>query len=225
MSQVLAYTIELFGPRKGQTVNINGHQFINGVCRENVPTEAASSLLQVLSYYGAYADGTAEFKAAKERELAENTDGADEVHESPVSGEPDEVPSDTGSDGDGPAEEPAVLRVEPDAVEAETSGSDSSGDGHEDAGVIKFEELADIPEPVEPDSVGDPDIKAAMWKLDPDNSDHWAKRGRDAGKPKLSAVENALGKAGLTRADLEAALPGWNRDVARIERDNASGVN
>jgi hypothetical protein len=219
MSQVLTYTLELFGPRKGQTININGHQFLNGVCKENIPTEAASSLLQVMSYYDAFAAGTEEYKLAEAKDkAAEAENGADEVHEGPVSGEPDPVPSDAGSDGAGPAEEPTVLSVEPDAAETETSGGDSSGDGHEDTGFVKFEELADIPEPTEPDSVGDPDIKRAMLKLDPNNPDHWAKRGRDAGKPKLSAVENAHGKAGLTRADLEAALPGWNRDAARVSQ-------
>ena len=46
MSQVLQYRFELFGPRKGQTININGHQFISGVCQENVATEAGAILIK-----------------------------------------------------------------------------------------------------------------------------------------------------------------------------------
>lgn len=229
MSQVLQYRFELFGPRKGQTININGHQFIQGVCRENVASENGASLIKVLGFYGAYAYGTPEFDAArkaeenaeahkedaeKAEEVTESPHGTDEVSTDTVSGEAEQVPSDSGSVGVGSAEVPSDDVVGTDEVTTDEIEHDPTGDGHEDAGVIKFEELADIPEPQEPHSVGDSDIKAALLKLDPNNPDHWAKRGATAGKPSLSAVEAALGRAGVTRDDVEAALPGWNRDEA-----------
>ena len=66
----------------------------------------------------------------------------------------------------------------------------------------------------EPLSEGNGEIAAALKKLDPENDDHWVMTGTHKGLPKLFAVEEAYGRAGLTRQDLEAALPGWNRDKA-----------
>ncbi len=232
MSQVLQYRFELFGPRKGQTITINGHIFIQGVCQENVRTEAGASLIKVLGNYGAYAYGTPEFDAAKKAETdatapqdeevekekevtaKEPPHGTDEVHTDAISGEPEQVPSGAGSPGAGPASLPSDDLSGTDEIAADEAGNDTSGNGHEDSGVTKFEELADIPKPQEPDSVGNDEIKTALLKLDPENDDHWSKRGPTAGKPSLGAVEAALGRAGVTRSDTEAALPGWNRETA-----------
>jgi hypothetical protein len=58
------------------------------------------------------------------------------------------------------------------------------------------------------------DIAAAVRKLDPDVDSHWVLTGAHKGKPKLQAIEDAYGKAGLTRQDIEAAMPGYDRDAA-----------
>lgn len=207
----LQYEFHLFGARAGKTCVLNGHKFVNGVYRAVVPPHVAASLIKVLSYYGAHPKGTPEYEAAtkgKKHGTGEVHEGegrgpAEEVHDgvqsdgggSSASGEADDGPGAAGAAGDG-------------------AGDDPSGDGHADAGVPKFEDSADLPEPSEPASVGDNDIAAAIKTLDPDNNDHWVRTGAAAGKPKLSAVEAAYGRAGLTRDDLEAALPGWNRDKA-----------
>jgi hypothetical protein len=47
--------------------------------------------------------------------------------------------------------------------------------------------------------------------MDPDVDEHWTQ----AGLPAMMAVEQALGKGGFTRKDLEASEPGWNRDKAK----------
>ncbi|MCK5641931.1 MAG: hypothetical protein KAJ19_14100, partial [Gammaproteobacteria bacterium] len=87
------------------------------------------------------------------------------------------------------------------------------GNGHEHSGIPKFPEDADY-RAEEPASSVNTDILAAVRKLDPEVDSHWVVTGAHKGKPKLQAVEDAYGKAGLTRQDVEAAAPGYNRDAA-----------
>lgn len=54
----------------------------------------------------------------------------------------------------------------------------------------------------------------ALRQLDPENDDHWTK----LGKPAMSAVEQLYGSAAVTRDEVEAAIPGFTRDVARADR-------
>lgn len=208
--QSMQYTFRLFGGRKGQTGTINGHKFVHGICRKVVAPVQAASLIKVLSFYGAYAQGTPEYDA----ELAKEEGHGSKVPEAEGSGGAAEVRSDPGSAGAEPAEAPADERSGAADSPDDGTGSGAAGDGHGHAGVPKFEERADVPEPAEPSSVGNDDVAAAVRKLDPNNDDHWVKHGAAKGLPKLNAVEEAYGKAGLTRQDLEGAMPGWNRQKA-----------
>lgn len=68
--------------------------------------------------------------------------------------------------------------------------------------------------PVNIPSKKNEDVKAALLKLDPLDDSHWVQTGAAKGLPKLNAVEEACGRANLTRQDIEAAaVPGFNRDV------------
>lgn len=207
----MQYEFRLFGGRAGQTVVINGHKFVQGIYHKVVAPVQASTLIKVLGYYGAYPKGSPAYDEAlaKEQEL-----GTDEVHSGAQCGPAAAVSDAGGSAGVGPAASGSSdERVGADAASGDGSGDNSPGHGHPDAGVPKFED-GPVPEPYEPASVGSAGIKTAMIKLDPENEDHWVKAGTAAGKPKLHAVETAFGRAGLTREDLEAALPGWTRDKA-----------
>ena len=53
-------------------------------------------------------------------------------------------------------------------------------------------------------------IRGALEKLDPDNDAHWTK----AGDPAMDAIEAILGDKSVTRDDVKAADPGFNRDIA-----------
>ncbi len=169
-------------------------------------------MAKVLGFYGAYAQGTPEYDAALAKEEAAN--GGSKVPEAAGSGEADAVRGDPGSDGAVPEAPSADDGSGAGNSEADGSGGSAPGDGLGHAGVPKFEEAASLPQPGEPESVGSDDVKAAMLKLDPENDDHWVKHGSAKGLPKLNAVEEAYGKAGLGRQDLEAAMPGWNREKA-----------
>ena len=49
--------------------------------------------------------------------------------------------------------------------------------------------------------------------LDPSNDDHWT----DAGLPRVDMVATASGVINVTRKDIAAALPGWDRTKAMGE--------
>src|SRR3546814_14187350 len=89
MSQIMQYSFRLFGPRKGRTVAINGHKFVDGVYRAVVSPHNAANLMKVLSYYGAYAKGTPEYDAALAKE---ENHGADEVPSGAEQGGADALP-------------------------------------------------------------------------------------------------------------------------------------
>lgn len=209
---VMQYEFRLFGGRAGKTAVINGHKFVHGIHKAVVSPHQAAPLIKVLSFYAAYAKGTPEYDEAMEAEKY----GGSAVHEDAEQGASDEVSSGVGSDGSESAASPADDGPGAGDSAADGARSGASGDGHGHAGVLKFEEAASIPQPSEPASVGNEDIKVAVLKLDPENDNHWVNTGAHKDRPRLSAVEDAYGKAGLTRQDLEAAIPNWTRNDALV---------
>lgn len=53
-------------------------------------------------------------------------------------------------------------------------------------------------------------LTAAVKSLDPNDDTHWTAKGL----PAIEAVSKAYGKSNLTRADIEAAAPGYTRPKA-----------
>lgn len=212
MSQAMQYSFRLFGPRKGQSITINGHPFTNGIYNAVVGADAASTLMSVLSYYGAFAHGTPKYYEALEKEEAAN--GASDVSASTGSGAAEPLPDGVRPIGAGPSAQEAVAGNG--HVDSETggAGADPSGDGHGHTRIPKFEEAASRPEPNEPASVGNETLRKAVMQLNPEIDTHWVMTGAHKGMPKLSAVEDAYGRAGVTRQDIEAAIPNWNRERA-----------
>ncbi len=212
MSTVMQYEFRLFGPRKGQTVTINGHPFVKGIARLIYSSEAMSSCMRVLSFYNAYARGTQEYNDAMDAEAAAY--GTGQAPEAPQQRADDAVPSSVRQAGTRSAPQGAEASIgggNSQRPDGETASADRDGHGH--AGVPAFPEDKDF-RPSEPASSVNLDIKAAVMKLDPEVSDHWVVTGAAKGQPKLNAVEEAYGKANLTRQDVEAAAPGYTRDVA-----------
>lgn len=213
MANLMQYTFRLFGPRKGLTVVLNGHRFVNGLYRTVQQPNAAGFLMRSLSYFGAYAMGTAEYEAALKREKEAEASGSDEV--------PTGEESDTADANDGEVQSQGGESASEDSSNGAGDGNDSErgsgilseGDGHNDARVPDFSEAATIVPPGEPAGTPSNTIKAALMKLDPDNNEHWTK----AGLPALLAVETALGRAGVTRRDVESAFPGYTRDQAIMQ--------
>ena len=215
MATKMVFHMELFGPRKGQTFKANGHQFIGGHYDVALDPASAGFALQVLSNYGAYARGTPEYDAAKAKE--EENNGADEVQSSEGSGKTDEVLSDVQPDGAKPTEETSNDGGSDVDSSDGDSGLSATGDGHSDTGLPKFEEAENKRQATEPKATVDQKLIAAIKALDPTNKAHWVNTGLHAGKPKLSALEEAYGQAGLTRADIDAVAEGYTREVATTD--------
>ncbi len=210
---VMQFEFRLFGPRKGQTIMINGHLFVNGVCTLVQSSDNMGTAARVFSFYRAFARGTPEYDAAVAVEETE-ANGADKVSEASLEGIDPAVSAGVQPNGGGPAEGSADAS----GVYAEPSGADpasvgSAGNGHGHAGVPKFPEDKDY-RAEEPSSEVNTNVANAVRKLNPDVDSHWVMTGAHKGKPKLQSVEDAYGKAGLTRQDIEAAMPGYNRGAA-----------
>jgi len=84
----------------------------------------------------------------------------------------------------------------------------------------KAQEVAP-PQPPKPEeqpnkqqALGNERLAAALQKLDPENDEHWTK----LGKPAMAALEQFYGSTDFTRADVEAAIPDFNRDAARAAK-------
>ncbi len=216
MSGIMQFEFRLFGPRKGQTMVLNGHPFVNGICTLVQSSDNMGNCARVFSFYRAFARGTPEYDAAMVQEEAEEAEanGTDKADPPTLEGVDPAVPSGVRPDGAGPSEGEAA----PGSTDVGPGGTDPAdpgpnGDGHEHAGVPQFPEDKDY-RAEEPASQVNEAVAAAVRKLDPDVDSHWVMTGAHKGKPKLQAVEDAYGKAGLTRQDLEAAAPGYNRDAA-----------
>ena len=209
MAQVLQYTFRLFGPNRGKTLKFGAHVFLNGICKMYGRPEDMGHVMKVLGYHAAYAMGTREYEAALEAEGGEGN-GLSDPQADAESRQADSVSSDHQSDGEGPSSEEEDDEFEHASASAGSEVVRSNGDGRSDAGIPKFEESASLKEPEEPVGSANPVLAKAVMKLDPEDDDHWTK----AGLPALVAVEDALGKAGATRKDVDAAIPGWNREKA-----------
>ncbi len=213
MSGIMQFEFRLFGPRKGQTMVLNGHSFVNGVCTLVQSSDNMGTCARVFSFYRCYARGTPEYDAAMAEEEAAN--GTNEVLEASLEGIDPAVDAGVQPDGGGPSEARSFADGAggDNADRASGSGGDPSGDRHEYAGVPKFPEDANYRAEEPPSEVNEA-VAAAVRKLDPDVDIHWVMTGARKGKPKLQAVEDAYGKNNLTIQDLEAAMPGYNRDAA-----------
>ena len=216
MAQIMQYEFRLFGPRKGQTIRINGHPFVNGRVVLVQASQNMEACMRVLSFYGAFARGTPDYDEALAKEEAEETsNGASKVPTETVKGADTTVSTSVRPDGAGPTEKAADDGAGSGSAEgADGSSGDTHGNGHGHTGVPKFPEDKDR-RVIEPPSEVNEAVKIAVLKLDPEIDQHWVMTGVHKDKPKLQAVEDAYGKAGLTRQDIEAALSRWTRDDAR----------
>lgn len=66
-----------------------------------------------------------------------------------------------------------------------------------------------VEEPTEPPKANER-LLAAIKELDPTDDNHWTQQG----KPALSAIGSFYGSTDFTRADVDAAAPGYDRDAA-----------
>jgi len=220
----LRLELELVGPRAGQTVRLNGHQFVNGVCTlQGTPDSLHGALRYLGRSYNAFPRGSTELQEAKRRYeealYGDRREGTPDAEHRPA----DEHQDHPGASR-GPAETGESVSVKPDVgTEAGDAGLLSGRDGHQDTGLsvesgTRGGGSASAQES-RPD-LSETAIGRALLTLDPDDDAHWTAGGR----PKLSVIENLSGNAGVTRGDVNEASPGFDREAARKLRGQVDEI-
>jgi len=214
MAEPRNHRLVLTGPYAGRTMNLKGHQFVEGVLELHGTMEAVEGLVVYMGRsFQAFLEGSDELRAAQERDK-EAADGqrnsSREVQpegdegEGHVQPEGEGAPAPSDDHGNGAGEAP------------EGTGTDvSGGNGQSDAGVPERAPEQGGAGEAQPVTPTDTALLKAIHGLDPENDDHWT----EDGLPLMTAVETSYGSAGITRKDVEAAAPEWNRDKAREQKE------
>jgi len=223
MSQPTNFRLVLTGPYVGQTKFLNGYWYVDGVLDiTDTPENMEGLILYMGKSYQAFLEGSDEHKAAQQRdaiyceeELAKEAEnGERDTHgtdrpEHTVQGSDNSLEGKVQPAGRGSAEVPPVDGASTADNPTGTEGSISSGDGHENTGLSDTETGSGGI--VEPTGTVDPLLEKAILSLDPSVKEHWIADGR----PAMAAVEASFGSADVTRRDVEAAVPDWNRDKSQ----------
>ncbi len=198
-------TFVLVGPYAGRTITLGkGLDFVLGKMRFTGPEVDADNIGRYLERcYNAHPEGPA-LDAARA--------AYDEAHPSKIAGqqEPPKEQSDEGEGGkdNGEPQEAPVGGGDAQVAPGAAGDGPSGGDGQE--GADNGAPAGGPAEAVKPSGV-EGDLATAVKSLNPEKDENWT----GAGLPRMDAVEAVYGSAGITRADVEAAAPGWNREAAR----------
>lgn len=188
----------LVGAHAGKTVVLRAgskeYRFERGEIELTGPSLDVDNLSRfLLRYYQAYPEGSSELKEAQSRIKQEGND-VPEIKK----GKPSQSAEHAGRSVDqkgragGRASElsaAAYGRTDAEAFSRDAGAEDALEDGQ---GLIV----------------------RVLKKLDPGDESAWTADG----KPKMAAVEALLGRTDVTRAQVDAALPGFDRDTARETR-------
>lgn len=193
---IITRKLTLVGAYRGQTVALkagdNAYEFTEGSLTITGPQPDVDNLSRFLGRcYQAYPDLSPELDAA----LAAIHGGEDAAETDEGTGGSDGLqPGGTDDDAGGAADQAPVPTG---------SGEDGAGDGDAPTG---GEEHGSADQ-----GDGQGPLVAALKQLDPNDDEHWTADG----KPKMTAVEALMGRSDITRAQVNEALPGFNREAAR----------
>lgn len=190
--------LSLVGDLDGQTVTLRAggseYEFIDGSLEVTGPSADVDNLSKYLQRcWQAYPDPSRELDEARAA-IERGTDAAEADEDEPKAGDGDPSGAENNEGGAGdPAPEP--------------EGTDEGGSDAQ-------------PEPgaAEPGRPGEGDgqspINQALSRLDPEDDEAWTADG----KPKMSAIEAVMGRSDVTRSQVDAAAPGFDRDAARAAK-------
>lgn len=195
-------TLKLHGHFAGKTVKLGGVQFTEGVVKLFGPTPDVDGLINYL--------GKSYQALPVEEEKKDNGSGENEAFKGPR--HTAEIPGNIQPTGAGPETESSDDRAGADDTELNGSGSLPSGNGHEDSRVSqaaeRFEQTnSSKTEPVK--------LIEVLKTLDPENPNHWTSQGQ----PRMDAICKFYGSEGLTRRDIEAVWPEFNRELAKEQTE------
>lgn len=226
MPNTISVTMVLTGPRKGWSENINGHYFHNGVYKLVGQEDRINPCIKFLATYGAYPEGSKEYHAACDNyeKIMKEQNGLSNIQESTEPGATTEVLSSVQSGRKGSSSEKTAKNKPTDKINVGEEGVHSSGTRHEhsrlstkpetESGESNPEKCEKSKTPVEGMPELNKKLLQAIKSLNAEDDDHWVKTGKNAGKPKISVVEEAYGETGITRIDIESAAPDYDKNAA-----------
>lgn len=205
MSQI-AVKLILTGARAGMTCQLGNFQFVEGATFVRGNGKDVDGKCTYLGRcYKAWPEGSQELEHFQRLDQ-ERINGASKVDPPAQSGQTDAVSGRVQSRRGESAEVAAAAGTEPvDPARPDRSGGVSGGDGHQVSGNAEGEFRTGR-------------IVESVKALDSNNDEHWTADGR----PRMDAVEKAFGSADISRADVELALPSFNREVAIASAANAA---
>lgn len=198
----MVLALVLTGAYAGKTILLNNRAFIKGRLPLEGPLSQLEHLVQYFgTAYNAYLEGSEELAKAQERDRchrAANHPNAAGIGEGDSPNGAVGEPSQGGTNDGGPAsvasgDDPLVGRAAGNPSPAVHPNAAASFANAKTAKMI-----------------------AVLKGLDPSNDEHWTA----AGLPMILAIEQSLGQTGIVRKDVEAVLPGWNREKAMAELVN-----
>lgn len=202
MSSLIQATFVLVGPLAGKTIKLGSlpYPFQSGKCLITAtPQDMALHARLLERNWQAYPEGHPALKEVSDGQRDIQT-GAQPNSEQPPAG--DLQPNGAGSEAGGESADGAGSA----GAETGEAGSVPNGDG-QPAGVTGPNPTAGDPPPAEINAK----LQRAVMGLDPADDAAWTKDG----KPAINAVTTAYGATDVTRADVEAVAPGFNRDKAK----------
>ena len=205
MSDAMTMTFVLTGAMRGKTCSLtpvvqgSTYNFKDGMMRvTNSPQNLHTLAKYVAACFAAYPLGSVELDVITKRE-AKNGQLQDDG--SSRSGNPAQVHPQVQHEGGGPAAQSAALLNGVVGAQAGNAGLVPDGNGLR-PGSAGLSETSDQVEA----------IQMAIRKLDAKDAACWT----ESGKPAVAAVAKVAGDETITRAMIDAAMPGYNRAVAEL---------
>lgn len=199
MPDSISRTVVLTGSLKGQTTTLRGlYPFVDGeMTITGIPEDVQREVQNLERNFNVVLKG---------HEPKEKEDGERDLHTgSGKSNGPSDVQSNLQSDGAGAGAATANNGSSAAAGHSGSAGVLPSGDGQQ--ALLKVSEGDEAKTKGDGKAVKNDKLKRAIESLDPKDDSNWIA----SGKPALAAVEKVYGSSGVTRADVDAAAPGFVR--------------
>lgn len=203
MASILTLRLIMTGVNTGKTGVWGDCKFVKGVhLMVGQPSEFEHRIAK-MRFYNAFLDGTDELTKAIERDIANGNSYTYPISSVQSAGKA--VGSPEGQVG-------STVHSNESASSGASNGTGHDGAEQGKAGVLPTRTstvgvTANQSDDKRIQDAKSKKIKDILLQLDHQNDEHWTQ----AGLPRLSVIEQALGETGILRADLEAVMPGFDR--------------
>jgi hypothetical protein len=195
----ITVNLVLTGHYAGKSVTLNGYFFNQGVCTIQGQYDQLGGIITYFrKCYQAFPEGSRELVEAQASFEQGGDNGNADTDANEDNGQTEKIQSNVSTQQPGFATEDANDGGHDDNPPAD-SAPQPNGEMVTDAEMTP--DLSDK-------------LTAAILSLDPNNDDHWT--GQNL--PAMAAIEAAYGSTDITRRDVEAKLPGYDRTKAKTAK-------